>query len=57
MKKLNAFLIVVLFLTLLISCQKEKVAPPSAFSAVGFWSGALSTGPASCQTIINISNR
>jgi hypothetical protein len=53
MKKLNVFLTVSLLLTLLISCQKEKLAPPSAFSAAGFWSGALSTGPA----ILDILNK
>jgi hypothetical protein len=53
MKKLNAFFIVMLLITVLISCEKEKIAPPSAFSAVGFWSGALASGPG----VLDILNR
>jgi hypothetical protein len=53
MKKMNVFLVVSVMLTLLISCQKEKVTPPSVFSAVGFWSGAFASGP----LIIDILNR
>lgn len=50
---MNVFLIITAAVTLLISCQKENVASRSAFSAVGFWSGALSTGP----TILDILNK
>jgi hypothetical protein len=53
MKKIKNFLIVVPVLVFFISCQKEKVAPPSAFSAVGFWSGSFAGGP----LVIDILNR
>ena len=53
MKTIKNFLIVTAMIVFFISCQKEKVAPPAAFSAVGFWSGSFAGGP----LVIDILNR
>jgi hypothetical protein len=50
MKRINAVLVITTFMLLLVSCKKDQTPP---FSATGFWSGFLSSGP----VVIDFLNR